>query len=99
MAARWSAAGRLVQVPRPEQIAGLPGTHPRALALPRLHASAAALYAASLLPELLARRGHVDVVLGTWAYPDGCAAIALAALLRVPAVVKLHGSDLNLIAR
>ena len=92
-------AARLVRVPRQEQIAGLPVAHPRALYLPRLHGAAAGLYAASLLPEVLSRRGHVDVVLGTWAYPDGCAAVALAALLGVPAVVKLHGSDLNVIAR
>ncbi len=96
---RWSAAASLVRVPRREQIAGLPVVHPRALYLPRLPGAAAGLYAASLLPEVLARRGHVDVVLGTWAYPDGCAAVALAGLLRVPAVVKLHGSDLNVIAR
>ena len=99
LAGRWSAAASLVRVPRREQIAGLPVVHPRALYLPRLHGAAAGLYAASLVPEVLARRGHVDVVLGTWAYPDGCAAVALAALLRVPAVVKLHGSDLNVIAR
>lgn len=99
LAARWSAAANLVRVPRAEQIDGLPVSHPRALYLPRLNATAAALYAASLLPEVLGRRGHVDVVLATWAYPDGCAAVALAALLGVPAVVKLHGSDLNVIAR
>jgi teichuronic acid biosynthesis glycosyltransferase TuaC len=99
LASRWSAAGRLVQVPRREQIAGLSVEHPRAFYVPRLHGLSAGLYAASLLPEVLSRRGHIDVVLGTWAYPDGCAAIALAALARVPAVVKLHGSDLNVIAR
>lgn len=99
MASRWSAATRLVRVPRQEHIAGLPVAHPRALYLPRLHWAAAGLYAASLLPEVMARRGHVDVVLGTWAYPDGCAAVLLAGLLGVPAVVKLHGSDMNVIAR
>jgi glycosyltransferase involved in cell wall biosynthesis len=99
LASRWSAAASLVRVPRREQIAGLPVAHPRALYLPRLPGAAAGLYAASLLPDVLARRGHVDVVLGTWAYPDGCAAVLLAGLLGVPAVVKLHGSDMNVIAR
>jgi glycosyltransferase involved in cell wall biosynthesis len=99
LASRWSAAASLVRVPRREQIAGLPVAHPRALYLPRLPGAAAGLYAASLLPDVLARRGHVDVVLGTWAYPDGCAAVLLARLLGVPAVVKLHGSDMNVIAR
>src|SRR5688572_18051065 len=60
MASRWSAAARLARVPRQEQIAGLPVAHPRALYLPRLHGAAAGLYAASLLPEVMARRGHVD---------------------------------------
>ncbi len=99
LASRWSAAANLVRVPRQEHIAGLPVGHPRALYLPRLPGAAAGLYAASLLPDVLARRGHVDVVLGTWAYPDGCAAIVLAGILGVPAVVKLHGSDMNVIAR
>jgi glycosyltransferase involved in cell wall biosynthesis len=42
--------------------------------------------------------GRVDVVLGSWAYPDGFAAVALAQLLGVPAVIKLHGSDMNVVA-
>jgi glycosyltransferase involved in cell wall biosynthesis len=44
-------------------------------------------------------RRRVDVILGSWAYPDGFAAVALAGLLGVPAVVKLHGSDINVVAR
>lgn len=98
--ARWSAAGRLVGVPREEEIAGLPVVHPRYLHVPRLGRSAAgALYAASLAREVLRRRGRHDVVLGSWAFPDGVGAVALAKLLRVPAVIKVHGSDLNVLAR
>jgi len=97
---RWTAAGRLVGVPREERIAGLPVVHPRYLHVPRLgHAAAGALYAASLAREVLRRRGRHDVVLGSWAFPDGVGAVALARLLRVPAVVKVHGSDLNTLAR
>src|SRR5262249_57118840 len=33
---RWSSAGRLAQVPRREQIAGIEVSHPRTLFLPRL---------------------------------------------------------------
>jgi len=55
-------------------------------------------YAASLLPWVLARRGRVDLVLGSFAYPDGWAAVALARLLGVPAVVKCHGSDVNVLS-
>lgn len=54
-------------------------------------------YAASLIPHAIRYRGRVDVVLGAFAYPDGFAAVLLSRLLGVPAVIKLHGSDVNLI--
>lgn len=97
---RWSTAGRLAGVPRRETIDGLPVVHPRFIYLPRVAVGTqGALYAASIAVEALRRRGKFDVVLGSWAYPDGVAAIALARLLGVPAVVKVHGSDLNVIAK
>ncbi len=37
--------------------------------------------------------------LATWASPDGAAGGALARLVGVPAVVKLHGSDMNIVAK
>jgi glycosyltransferase involved in cell wall biosynthesis len=97
---RWSSAGKLAAVPRREQIAGISVSHPRTLFLPRLaHAAWGPLYAASIAPALHRYRNQVDVVLGSWAYPDGFAAIIAARLLGVPCVVKLHGSDINLIAK
>jgi glycosyltransferase involved in cell wall biosynthesis len=48
-----------------------------------------------LLPEVIGRRGKVDVVLGSFAYPDGWAAVALSRWLGVPAVIKVHGGDIN----
>ncbi|HSN29908.1 MAG TPA: glycosyltransferase family 4 protein [Kofleriaceae bacterium] len=97
---RWSSAGRLARVPRREHIAGLDVTHPRTLFFPRLaHATWGPLYAASIAPAVAPYRGKVDVVLGSWAYPDGFAAVIAARLLGVPAVVKLHGSDINSIAK
>jgi len=97
---KWSAAGRLVDVPRQDRIDGLSVHHPRFLFLPRYgHAFSGALYAASLLPEVLRYRGRVDVVLGSWAYPDGVAAVMLAKLMGVPSVVKLHGSDINVVSK
>jgi len=98
--ARWSSAGKLARVPSRETISGIAVTHPRTLFVPRLaHATWGPLYAASIAPVVLPRRGKVDVVLGSWAYPDGFAAIVAARVLGVPAVVKLHGSDINLIAK
>jgi teichuronic acid biosynthesis glycosyltransferase TuaC len=97
--ARWSPAGKLGAVPRAEQIDGLPVAHPRVLYLPRVgHSLSAALYAASVLPAVLRRRGRFDVLLGSWAYPDGVAAVALGRALGVPTVVKLHGSDIDVLS-
>ncbi len=97
---KWSSAGKLASVPRHEMIEGIAVHHPRTLFVPRLaHATWGPLYAASIAPALLPYRNRVDVVLGSWAYPDGFAAVIAARLLRVPCVVKLHGSDINLIAK
>jgi glycosyltransferase involved in cell wall biosynthesis len=97
---RWSAAGRLSAVPARESIDGMRVRHPRFAFLPKLgHAVSGPLYAASLAPMMLRYRGRVDVVLGAWAYPDGFAAVVMAEMLGVPAVVKLHGSDMNVVGR
>jgi teichuronic acid biosynthesis glycosyltransferase TuaC len=96
---RWSSAGKVAKLPRRETIEGISVRHPRTLFVPRAaHVTWGPLYAASLLPLYPEYRGKVDVVLGSWAYPDGFAAIAFAEALGVPAVVKLHGSDINVIA-
>jgi teichuronic acid biosynthesis glycosyltransferase TuaC len=98
--ARWSSAGKLARVPRNETIDGIAVTHPRTLFVPRLaHSTWGPLYAASIAPLVAPMRGAVDIVLGSWAYPDGFAAVVAAKLLGVPCVVKLHGSDINLIAK
>jgi glycosyltransferase involved in cell wall biosynthesis len=100
LVARWSSAGRLARVPRREIIDGIEVTHPRTLFVPRLaYATWGPFYAMSIAPLLARYRGKVDVVLGSWAYPDGFAAVVAARLLGVPAVVKLHGSDINMVAK
>jgi glycosyltransferase involved in cell wall biosynthesis len=97
---RWSLAGRLVGVPRRERIDGLDVAHPRYVFVPRFgHAVAGMLYATSLAPEVLRRNGRYDVLLGSWAFPDGVGVVALARLLDVPAVIKVHGSDMNVLAK
>jgi teichuronic acid biosynthesis glycosyltransferase TuaC len=98
--AKRSSAGRLARVPDVEVIDGITVRHPRTLFIPRtLHGLWAPLYAASLAPIAARYRKKVDVILGTWAYPDGVAAVMLAKVLGIPAVVKLHGSDMNVIAK
>lgn len=98
--ARWSSAGRLAQVPDRATVDGLAVRHPRTLFVPRLgHGTWGPLYIASLAPLLMRYRGKVDVVLASWAYPDGFAGVIAGKLLGVPAVVKLHGSDINVNAK
>jgi teichuronic acid biosynthesis glycosyltransferase TuaC len=98
--ARWSSAGRLARVPAHETLAGLSVRHPRTLFVPRLgHGTWGPLYLASIAPVVVGYRGRVDVVLASWAYPDGFAGVLAARLLGVPAVVKLHGSDINVNAK
>src|SRR5579864_185014 len=97
---RWSQAGRLFDVPQEEFIDGIQVQHPRFVFVPRLAPGLSGpLYAASLATTVLRYRGKVDVVLGSWAYPDGFAAVVLAQMLGTPAAIKLHGSDMNVVAR
>ena len=94
-----SAAGRLLGVPGFEHVDGLRVEHPRYLFVPKLPSASAALYAASLMGDVWRRRREVDVLLGAWAYPDGAATVMMARAAGLPSVVKVHGSDLNVIAR
>jgi teichuronic acid biosynthesis glycosyltransferase TuaC len=97
---RWSRAARLLDVPKEECIDGITVRHPRFVFVPRiLPGLSGPLYAASLASTALEYRRRVDVVLGSWAYPDGFAAVLLAKMLGTPAVIKLHGSDMNVVAR
>lgn len=97
---RWSRAGRLGDVPSRDRIGQLDVQHPRVAYLPLVGSGVSGpLYAASLAARVLPYHHRVDIVLGSWAYPDGFAAVALAEMLGVPAVVKLHGSDINVVAR
>lgn len=45
------------------------------------------------LPQF--RHWGADVILATWLYPDGVAAVRLARQLRLPVLLKAHGSDVN----
>ena len=94
-----SKAVELSTVPEKWSTVGLDVTHPRVLLLPKLTALHGPLFAASLAKHAAAVRGRIDVVLGSFAYPDGVAAFLLARALGVPAVVKLHGGDMNVAAK
>ncbi|WP_438021252.1 glycosyltransferase family 4 protein [Sorangium sp. So ce315] len=94
---KWPVAS---SAPREEIIDGLPVRHPRYLYVPRVvPALNGPLYAASMLPEVIGRGPPPDVIVGAFAYPDGFAAVCLGRLLGVPAVIKVHGSDIDVIPR
>lgn len=105
--ARWLGrrhrVGKLSALPRRDIVDGLPVLHPHVLYLPRsgpiLSALNAPLYLASLTPHLPHLWNHFDVVLGAFLFPDAWAAKHLATLLRLPYVVKAHGTDVNVTAR
>jgi len=57
------------------------------------------LYFLSLIPTLLSRRKVPDLIYTTWAYPDAYGAMILAKYYRRPYIVRVHGSDINILAR
>lgn len=92
-------AAKLDELPRRESIAGIETVYMRQLYVPKIGTPVALpLYLASLAPYRALVQAQ-DVVLGTWAYPDGCAATVMARALRKPVVVKVHGSDVNVVAK
>ncbi|MGH7268978.1 MAG: glycosyltransferase family 4 protein [Polyangiaceae bacterium] len=92
-------AAKLVALPARERVHGLDVTYLRQLYVPRVGlASAVPLYLASLLPHRDRLRA-ADVLLATWAYPDGCASVLAALACGKPVVVKVHGSDVNVVLK
>jgi glycosyltransferase involved in cell wall biosynthesis len=92
-------AAKLAKLPASEMVSGIETFYMRQLYLPKVGVPLAMpLYLASLLPyRRFARR--FDVILATWAYPDGCAATLFARAMKKPVVVKVHGSDMNVVAK
>ena len=92
-------AAMLSGLPARETIGGIETHYMRQLYVPKIGVPIAVpLYLASLAPhrKLIA---DADVLFGTWAYPDGCAVILTARAMNKPCAVKVHGSDLNVIAK
>lgn len=89
---------KLSRLPDVDVISGIETRYMRQLYVPKIVSAALPLYLASLAPHLEVVR-RADVVLGTWAYPDGCASVLVARALGKACVVKVHGSDLNVVAQ
>lgn len=95
--------GKLSQLPTSDKIEGVPLLHPRTPYVPRIgpffSAINAPLYMTGLLPLVPRLWNQFDIVLGAFLFPDAWAAGQLAKLLRLPYVVKAHGTDVNVTAR
>lgn len=86
-------------VPHADRMFGLEIAHPRFLYFPRLPLLSGASYALSIAPRLLRHRHEFDVILATFAYPDGVAATALGQALGIPIVIQVIGSDIDVAAQ
>jgi glycosyltransferase involved in cell wall biosynthesis len=71
--------------------------HPILFLLPKMRKMHGLLYYLSiwLRAKQLINRHKPDVIIGTWAYPDGYAAIKLGKKLGIPVYIKVHGSDIH----
>ena len=95
---KWKYGTKL-RVPDQEVISGLTVYHPRNFYFPKIGRSLnPQLFAWSLSP--LIKRIHqefpFDIIHVDWTYPDGCGVAKIARQLRVPFVVSVAGSDVNL---
>jgi len=86
------------KIPRTDRLFGLEVTHPRFVYLPRIAALSGASYTLAIAPKLLRHRKQFDVILATFAYPDGVAATALGQLMGIPTVIQVIGSDVDIVA-
>jgi glycosyltransferase involved in cell wall biosynthesis len=94
---RYYARGSTRDVVPEEVIDSIRVRHPSYPSLPGLPSLNAGLMTLALVPTVRreVRRARPDVLLGSYAYPDGCASVVLGAMFGIPVVVKCHGSDLN----
>jgi glycosyltransferase involved in cell wall biosynthesis len=91
---------RADQLAKPEWN-GLPVSYPTFYYIPKLaNWLNGPLMFLSILPQWLrARKQHPDAIFATWAFPDGFAAVLLGKLSGVRVVVKVHGSDVEILAK
>src|SRR5581483_8137747 len=92
-------AAKLTKLPAREVVHGIETHYMRQLYLPRVGLPLAVpLYLGSLAPFRAFAKGFGGVPV-TWAYPDGRASVLFARALGKPVVVKVHGTDVNVVAK
>ena len=96
----WALRAQRPGIPRDRRTScdGIEVEHPRYWYTPgMLRSGYGRFFQASVRPafERAVREFRPDVVLATWAYPDGWAAVRLARGHGLPVVVLVHGSDVR----
>jgi glycosyltransferase involved in cell wall biosynthesis len=97
---RTGERARRAAMPLRETVAGVRVEHPRYFHLPGLSTArqAARIARASLDIVRELTRGQPAVLDAHYVYPDGVAALRIAAQLRLPCIVTARGTDLNVLA-
>jgi glycosyltransferase involved in cell wall biosynthesis len=95
---RPERAARLAALPDEDVIDGMPVTTLRHGYVPRVGLPVALPLFERALHKHDAILDRADAILGSWAFPDGCAAVRAARRLGKACVVKVHGSDVNVVA-
>lgn len=98
--ARKKAGDASIPENRTVNFDGLEVHHPRYWFPPRIARSTYARCFLRSIQDAYARMDGFtpDVILAAWAYPDGGAAVQFGRRLKVPVVVKVHGSDILTLA-
>ena len=85
-----------------EIIDGLEVFHPKLFAVPfitRLINGFLFYFGIKKLVLEIQKNFDFDVILVTWAYPDAFAASLLSSSIKKPLIVKVHGTDINVLSR
>ena len=88
------------EIPEKESIAGMETYHPRYVVTPKIgRALYGRLYYRGIkgVVDRLIREQKPDIIFATWAYPDGYAASLIAKVKNIPLVIKVHGTDINVL--
>lgn len=86
-------------IPKEEIMENIEIYHPRYLMIPKLGRSLYGLFFYLSLGKFVKKIQNdfnFDLILATWAYPDGFGSYLIARALNKPIVIKVHGSDINI---
>jgi glycosyltransferase involved in cell wall biosynthesis len=87
------------KIPKRENIDGIDVYHPRYFMIPKFGRS---LYGLFFYFSLIGNIKEIykifkfDIILATWAYPDGFGSFLISKVLNTPIIIKVHGTDINL---